>query len=272
MTVSQIPGIFAGVLYLISAVLLFRAIRRGKPVTRKLLVLTPAIAGVVLHAFLLLQNVLLPEGFDLNFINALSLTAWLMTCILLLLSLRHPVETLGIVVLPIAALTIFSVAFYHPHTNTISLEVQSHIFFSVAAYGLLGLAALHAMLVSVQIQHLHNHQPGGFIRALPPLNMMENILFTMLTAGFVLLSLSLASGFAFLDDMFAQHLVHKTALSIGAWILFGILLYGRWRYGWRGKRAVHWTFWAFALLILAYFGSKFVLEFLVPEQIANLTS
>ena len=166
-------------------------------------------------------------------------------------------------VLPITALTVFSTTLYEPPANSIGLEIQSHIFFSVTAYGLLGLAALQAMLVSVQIYQLHHHRPGGFIRALPPLNMMENILFTMLSVGFILLSLSLASGFAFLEDMFAQHLVHKTILTLGAWLLFGILLFGRWQYGWRGKRAVNWTFLAFALLILGYFGSKFVIEILL---------
>lgn len=260
---SEILGVSSGVLYLISATLLVKSVKNGSGLSRKWPVLLPAIIGVCMHGLLLLQNVVLPNAFDLNFVNALSLTACLMSTILLLLSIRQPVETLGVVVLPISALTVLTATFYDPSGNTTPLEIQSHIFFSVTAYGLLGLGALQAMLVSVQIHHLHNHRPGGFIRALPPLNMMENILFTMLTAGFIMLSFSLASGFAFLDDMFAQHLVHKTLLSIGAWILFAILLFGRWRYGWRGRRAVSWTFWAFAMLILAYFGSKFVLEFLI---------
>lgn len=260
---SEILGVSSVVLYLVSSILLLRPIIRGVAIDRKGLRLLPASLGLTLHGLLLLRSIIIQDGLDLNFINALSLTSWLMSMMLVLLSVRQPIESLGIGVLPITALTVLSTTYYDSSVHSINLNIQSHVFFSVTAYGLLGLAALQAMLVSVQSHHLHNHKPGGFIRALPPLNLMETILFTMLTAGFILLSLSLVTGFAFLDDMFAQHLVHKTILSIGAWVLFGILLHGRWRYGWRGKRAVHWTLWAFALLILAYFGSKFVLEIVI---------
>jgi ABC-type uncharacterized transport system permease subunit len=82
----------------------------------------------------------------------------------------------------------------------------------------------------------------------------------VIAAGFVLLTLTLLSGVLFVDDLFAQHLVHKTVLSIAAWIVFGILLFGRWRWGWRGRRAVRLTLAGMAILLLAFFGSKFVLE------------
>ena len=98
------------------------------------------------------------------------------------------------------------------------------------------------------------------MRALPPLDTTEELLFTLLAAGFCLLSLSLMSGFFFLENMFYQHLAHKTVLSCIAWAIFGVLLFGRWRFGWRGKTVVHWTLAGFVLLILAYFGSKLVLE------------
>jgi ABC-type uncharacterized transport system permease subunit len=82
----------------------------------------------------------------------------------------------------------------------------------------------------------------------------------VIAAGFVLLTLTLLSGVLFVDDLFAQHLVHKTVLSIAAWIVFGVLLFGRWRWGWRGRRAVQLTLAGMAILLLAFFGSKFVLE------------
>jgi len=92
------------------------------------------------------------------------------------------------------------------------------------------------------------------------LQTMEALLFQMLAAGFVMQSLSLATGFMFVEDLFAQHLVHKTVLSILAWFVFAILLWGRWRYGWRGKTAIRWTLGGFVSLLLAYLGSKMVLE------------
>jgi ABC-type uncharacterized transport system permease subunit len=90
--------------------------------------------------------------------------------------------------------------------------------------------------------------------------MLEDLLFKLITAGFVLLTVSLGSGMVFIDDIFAQHLVHKTLLSILAWLVFAILLWGRWRYGWRGSVAVRLTLVGIVLLLLSYFGSKFVLE------------
>lgn len=89
---------------------------------------------------------------------------------------------------------------------------------------------------------------------------MERVLFELVWAGIVLLTLSIISGLLFLDNFFAQHLAHKTVLSLLAWVIFTTLLIGRYRFGWRGMRAVRWTLGGCALLILAYFGSKFVLE------------
>ncbi|MGD9407447.1 MAG: cytochrome c biogenesis protein CcsA, partial [Gammaproteobacteria bacterium] len=70
----------------------------------------------------------------------------------------------------------------------------------------------------------------------------------------------------FVDNVFAQHLVHKTVLSIIALLVFGVLLLGRWRFGWRGRKAIHWTLVGYGLLVLGYFGSRFVLEVLLQRQ------
>lgn len=266
---TPLAGIAAAALYLISSVLVLLPVRRGERIERKGRVLLPAVVGAMLHFYVAMHAVVTGNGLSLDFINALSLTAWLTVTLWLFLSSRQPVESLGIAVLPVAAATLITTSFHNPAIGTTNLELQTHVFFSVSAYGLLGLSALQAMLLSVQSRHLHNHKPGGFIRALPPLSTMEHLLFSMITAGFILLTLALLSGFVFLEDMFAQHVAHKTVLSIAAWVLFGILLFGRARYGWRGKRAVKWTLTAFVLLLLSYFGSKFVMEFLITTPPAN---
>ncbi|MDQ3510692.1 MAG: cytochrome c biogenesis protein CcsA, partial [Pseudomonadota bacterium] len=77
---------------------------------------------------------------------------------------------------------------------------------------------------------------------------------------FILLSAALLTGLLFVENLLAQHLVHKTVLSVVSWLAFGALLIGRWRLGWRGSVAVRWTLVAMAFLLLALFGSKFVLE------------
>ena len=134
---------------------------------------------------------------------------------------------------------------------------------SVVAYSLIMLGAIQALLLAYQDYSFRTHNPGGFIRYLPPMHDMETLLFQFLGFGFVCLSASLLTGFLFLEDIFAQHLVHKTVLSIVAWFILAVLLFGRFQFGWRGKTAIRWTLSAFAFLMLAYFGSKLVLEFIL---------
>ena len=101
---------------------------------------------------------------------------------------------------------------------------------------------------------------------LPPLQVQESLLFQLIGIGFFMLSLSLVSGVIFIDDIFAQHLVHKTALSLVAWVVFGVLLWGRWRHGWRGRTAIRWSLAGAVVLALAYFGSKLVLELVLGRS------
>ncbi len=150
-------------------------------------------------------------------------------------------------------------------TLELSVGLESHIVLSILAYSLLSIAAVQSILLFIQDARLRQHHPAGFIRSLPPLETMEGLLFKIIALGFLMLSLSLLSGLIYLEDMFAQHLVHKTILSIIAWGLFAILLFGRWRFGWRGQIAIRWTITAFVVLMLAYFGSKFVIELILQR-------
>jgi ABC-type uncharacterized transport system permease subunit len=94
---------------------------------------------------------------------------------------------------------------------------------------------------------------------------MEALLFELIWAGEILLTLSILSGFIFLDNIFAQHLVHKTVFSMAAWLVYGFLLFGKYKMGWRGNIAVRWTLAGFLFLMLAYFGSKLVLEIILQK-------
>jgi ABC-type uncharacterized transport system permease subunit len=228
----------------------------------KLTFLAPGFLAVAIHGLMLSAAINTAGGLNLGFFNALSLIAWLVAVQILVASMYRPLENLGVLMLPLAALTAL-LGVLVPAGDTIvvpDLGVQSHIVLSILAYSLLTLAALQAILLAIQDHYLHTHHPGGVIRFLPPLTAMESLLFQMIGFGFVLLTLALLTGFLFLDDLFAQHLVHKTFLSLLAWLLFAILLFGRFRFGWRGRIAIRWTLGGFLLLMLAYFGSKFVLE------------
>ena len=196
------------------------------------------------------------------------MTSWTIVLLLLLSSLTKPVENLGILLLPLAAVTLYLESQY-PSTGFLRQQagwsLKIHVLVSMLAYSLLTLASVQAVLVAIQDHHLRHRHPGGFIRTLPPLQTMESLLFEMIGVGFALLTLALISGFLFLEDMFAQHLVHKTVLSILGWIVFGTLLWGRYRFGWRGRTAIIWTLSGFVILMLAYFGSKAVLELILKR-------
>jgi len=198
--------------------------------------------------------------------TALSLFAWQVALLLWLFSLRRSVGALGLVVYPVAGLcAIAGLLVPDPHSARDALDwpLQLHIILSMLAYGLLTLGAVQAAVLSIQHRQLRRRPPSGVFTTLPPLQTMEEMLFSMLRLGFVLLTLALISGWLFVDNLFAQHLVHKTVLSIVAWLVFGTLLWGRHRFGWRGQTAMRWTLGGFATLMLAYFGSKLVLEFIL---------
>lgn len=231
-------------------------------------VLALGFSAVILHGLVLYPEVITREGLSMGFFNAASLVALFMVILLLLASLWQPVENIGIPILPITAVTLVLAVWNpggHEYITSTNWQMDLHILFSVLAYSLFALAAAQALLLDVQDRHLRNRRPGGFIRALPPLEVMERLLFQIITTGFALLSAALLTGMLFLEDIFAQHLVHKTVLSIASWGIFGILLWGRWKFGWRGRTAIRWTLGGFALLILAYFGSKMVLELILQR-------
>ena len=222
--------------------------------------------GALLHAWILYDGIFSQPGINLAFFNALVLTSWTVIALFLISSLTKPVENLGLVLLPVAALTIvLESSFPSPDfmRHAVGWDIKIHVLISMLAYSLLTLASVQAILLAIQDHHLRRRPRPGFMRALPPLQTMESLLFEMIGAGFILLTLALVSGYAFLEDMFAQHLVHKTVLSTLAWLMFGGLIIGRIRYGWRGKTAITWTLSGFGILILAYFGSKMVLEMIL---------
>jgi ABC-type uncharacterized transport system permease subunit len=141
-----------------------------------------------------------------------------------------------------------------------------HILSSVLSFGFLSIASVYAMFVAIIDHFLRSHHLNALVRSLPALVVLEGLLFRLIAVGFILLTASLLSGMAFVNDLFAQHLAHKTLLSILAWLVFGLLLFGRWRYGWRGRKAVRLCLAGIALLVLSYFGSKLVLENLLGRS------
>jgi len=224
--------------------------------------------GALLQSVYIALNIQLQHGFNFSFFNSAGLVALFIVLILLISAIDKPVEKLGIGTFPIAAIFL-SLDLVFPekehHLVASNWQMSLHILSSISAFSLLNIAALQAILLAIQDQQLRSHHPKRLILALPPLQAMETLLFQMIGAGLLFLTLSLFTGFLFVDNLFAQHLVHKTVLSIIAWIIFSALMLGRIRYGWRGNTAIQWTLIGFVSLLLAYFGSKLVLELILEK-------
>ncbi len=205
------------------------------------------------------------HGWVLNLFTTLSIVAWLMALAALIWGAKTPNAPPGIIIYPIVALSlILKTSLPHEEAKAlVNPALEWHILLSLAAYSLFALAAIQAIVLAVQEKQLKQRHFAGLMRKLPPLQSMESTLFQLIGSGFILLSIGLTAGVFFIDDIFAQHLAHKTVLSLIAWCVFATLLWQRWRNGLRGKTAIKWTLIGFVFLLLAYFGSRFVLEYLI---------
>lgn len=265
---SPYLGFAAVALYATSTYLLYRSVAAEPPgsdtnqeSSSLSLIWAIALAAAAVHGWILIHTTFTLAGLNLAFFNSLSITTWFAVMITLLLNVGRPVINLGLILFPMTALAVLaSILISNPSTSTIAPKVSWHVLISVIAYALLTIAAGQSVLVSLQDKRLHSHRPGGFLHALPPLAVMEAVLFQLLGVTFLMLTLALITGFVFLDDVFAQRLVHKTALSVVAWLLLAVLLIGQWQWGWRGQKAAGMTIGAFLSLLLGYFGSKLVIE------------
>ncbi len=250
----------AAIAYLLAAVCASRT-------TRRHWILWLAPAALALHGAALLQEILRDGSLTLGVTEALSVFAWQAALLLWLFCLLQPLHVLGLALYPLAALAALAASLWPTSVTAIPLyewKIQLHVALSLFSAGFLTLAAVQALTLAVQDRLLHRHSASkpvqAMSQALPPLQTMEKVLFQLITLGFFMLSLALVTGLLFVDNLLAQHLAHKTVLSITAWAIFGGLLWGRWRWGWRGRTAIRWAISGYGMLILAYFGSKVILE------------
>lgn len=225
---------------------------------------------LVLHAVLLYSAALAGPHLVLGVGIAVSIIVWLSVLIYWLGSFMHRIEGLQALVMPIAALACL-LPLLVPNAralpNTEMFAFKAHLIISMLAYSFFTIASLHALLMALLEKRLHGGRIGSARNALPPLLTMESILFRLIAAGFVLLTLSLASGILFSEELFGRPLSfnHKTVFGVMSWLIFGALLAGRALYGWRGRTAMRWTLAGFLTLVLAYLGSRFVIEVLLQR-------
>jgi ABC-type uncharacterized transport system permease subunit len=231
------------------------------------------LAPFALHSHLLYAELFAAPELRFGFSQALSVMFWLTVLIYWVESLIYDVKGMQALVLPLAAVCALLPAFFAgPETPayTQTFQFRVHLLVAMLAYSLFTIAALHAALMTVLERRLHAGKragaPGGSLTgpwaSLPPLMTLEALLFRILTLGFLLLTLTLGTGFLFSEELFGKvaRFNHKTVFGILSWFIFAALLVGRYGWGWRGRTALRWTLTGFVTLLLAYVGSMFVLE------------
>lgn len=261
-------GIIAIILFALTTVMLWRYLmQKAEPAKRapNSTFIIPWILALITMGIFIYKHVYYSGGIDLGFYNSLLLASMVIGIMLLMASLYKPVEHLGLIVLPVTIICLILNLLFDQPMNSLSfnLGIRVHIIISIISFSILCLAAVQAILLFIQDRSLKHHSSSGLLRSLPSLHESEAVLFQLISLGVLALTIALLTGFIYLDDIFGQHLAHKTILSCLAWLVFVVLLWGRFQFGWRGASVVRWYLAGFTSLILAYYGSKFVLELIL---------
>lgn len=254
-------------IYVVQWGLLLNAlIKRQEPAKAVYFALIPI--ALALHFLAVYSSLVIDGRYSFAFFPMSAAFFGVINLVVFISSLRKPLHNLFLLLLP-ASILAQALAYLMPaHSSThiaMGPAIATHILLSIFAYSLLTIATLQALLLDYQTSKLKTHHLKSLIGIFPPLQTMETLLFELLWVGFGILSLSIVTGVVFIENIFAQKLSHKLVFSVLSWAIYGALLWGRSRYGWRGKRAIRFVVAGFLMLMLAYFGSKFVIEFMLPQ-------
>ncbi len=226
------------------------------------------VIALLLHAVAIWHSIVRPDGLDFAFANALSLVAGLAVLAAWLTGVLRTLPGVAAVILPVASVcALLPPLAASTHRIAFASEpwAAAHIAVALCAYALFVVVAMQALVMTGLEKRLHRGLPDATSRGVPPLLTLERYMFRLLTVGFVLLTLALASGIVFSEQLFGKAVTftHKNVFSVAGWLAFAVLLFGRWRYGWRGRTALKWILGGTVLLVLGYLGSKFVSEMLL---------
>ncbi|MGB4248612.1 MAG: cytochrome c biogenesis protein CcsA [Pseudohongiellaceae bacterium] len=266
MQLTTLSGLIAIVFYTISCVYQGRRLKTrtadNDPGHRVFLFGLLAVIAHAVSAGSVIKN---SAGYHFGIVEISTLISVSISLIVLISSLRKPLGNLMLGLFPLAILSILAsitiTSTYPP--QDIGVGIAGHILLSIISYSILTIAALQATFLAFQNHQLRHKHAASVIKRFPPLQDMETFLFELLWVGQILLSLGIIAGFIFVEDLGAQGLPHKTFFSILAWVVFAILLWGRHRMGWRGTTAIRGTLTGFLFLILGFYGSKAVLEYIL---------
>ena len=240
------------------------------PNDRRAIISSMLVAALVAHGAALGHSLFGGEGLNIGFSHAVSLIIWLVMLAYTLIGFDN--QLLRIVALylaPLAAI-VAMLPMLLPAHRIVSYAVWAfklHFVVAILAYSLYTVATLHALLMLFLEKHLHEGNLPPTLQGLPSLMRLEKLLFQLLGIAFLLLTATLVSGIFFSEDLFGKpfQVTYKTVFAALSWVIFGGLLFGQLRFGWRGKLAVRWTLIGFVLLLLSYVGSKFVSEIILQR-------
>lgn len=227
-----------------------------------------AAIGAVGHALLIWLTQAAGDGWNFSLFHSLSLISWLAVCLYLFVSAYRGMTGPGFVLLPLAAASCVLLLWLGIGVTDSApgaWQIRLHAGLSLIAFAILNLTAAQGVMLVLQESSLRTGGHSRLLGLLPPLLDMERLFFRMLMLGFAVLTIALVTGGMFVEDLLKQDLAHKTLLSVLSWLVFAVVLSGRWLYGWRGPKAVKWALGGMAMLVVAFIGSKFVLEVLLDR-------
>jgi len=264
--IQLILHLIAIALYALSGFYYWRALEassEGKPGPRAAALI--GTLAVCLQGGLLIGDINHNGHLILGVGTILSLDAWAVAAIFLAGSLRKPIASLGAFIMLSTALAAIGQIFLPHRTEDTPVHnpwLVAHIVISILAYSLLSIAVVQSLMLWIQESRLRRKHLTPLMRTMPPMETMETLMFEMIQVGFVLLTLTLISGFFFSENIFGTPLpfTHHSILSLIAWLAFAILLIGRRQFGWRGRNAIRWTLAGFVLFVFAYLSAEFLLK------------
>jgi len=264
----------AAILYFTSGAMLWRRLfTYSQAITAAFSVeLVLAVIAMIVQGILLYLTIVARPGLGLTLVHAASFAGWITVALFLLLVIWKRLSILGVFILPLASICVLLTITAPSSTETTvtqSTMATVHLLVALLAYGFLALAVAQALLLQIQENQLRHGRPGQKMISMPAVETMETTMFALIVTGFLLLTIALASGVIFSEQLYGRVLIfnHHIVLSICAWLSFGTLLLGRYLRGWRGQRATLWTCVGFGILVLAYFGTRLVLEVILGRNV-----
>jgi ABC-type uncharacterized transport system permease subunit len=267
--VANLSGFLVILLYLVAAAAAWHAARRAAPrAAFHEPALYVAAAALAAHVRWLADTLEPVGGLSLGLADSASLMGLAIGFGALLAVFAPRFRAVAAVCFGLAALLAAGTgSMPAPHEIAASgWPLAVHVVLAVGSAGMFAIAAVLVVLLALQDAALRGGRSSGWLATLPPVESLERALFSVIAIGTAALTVAILAGLLFVTDLFAQHLIHKTVLAIVAWVIFACLLFGRWRFGWRGRKAARYTIAGFGVLALAYFGSKFVLEILLGRH------